>query len=586
MSWCKRFHQRRQEDERGAVLILVCISMVALLAAGAMGVDLGFSVVGSRTAQAMADTAALDLAKDVFPADLTSNPQTSLNQDLGGVLTDNGSDADMWVIPGLYQNGEWTVPTYGCHYTLPPAVPPCNAVMVAARQTVPQPFWGGFNALTGRNGGNVGTNCGVSPNPPGVCTPPTTPSCLTSGGCTKCPAPYNSCVTALPATSFSIGSYLASLDTQQSGVLNSILSGWTGAGAPSLDITAVGYEGLATTNVTLNQLITASGGLLSPTTVMSAALTPGEWASILKDAVENQTASLNCGQSPTPEQCNSQTALSDLSWGGGSSLKLCQLFSITDENGTYNCTNATIDYGALSTSLDVLQMLTTAAELTNGSSAINVSSALSLPVTSSSLTLDVIQPAVVAYGPAGTSATTAQVSADLSLVLPLGLGTLSIPMSAADGTATLSTLTCNSSNTMYTTRIQANTTTATASVTLGGSAVATLTIAGASNAYSSYTASVVPPTATTASASPPTNPTQLGTTDPTPSITSTTGLDAGLVSTLLGSTLLPGTVSSILSPVLQAAGLSLGGANIADLGYITPTGVQEAANCTSVVIQG
>ena len=59
----KRFVSGRRRDERGATLIFTAISLIALLGAGAMGVDVGFTVFGSRQAQAMADTAALDLAR-------------------------------------------------------------------------------------------------------------------------------------------------------------------------------------------------------------------------------------------------------------------------------------------------------------------------------------------------------------------------------------------------------------------------------------------------------------------------------------------------------------------------------------------
>lgn len=599
ISWFRDFERRHRRDERGAVLVLVGVSMIALLAAGAMGVDVGFSVVGSRTAQAMADTAALDLAKDINIADQYSTDQglqTYLNTELGDVLTDNGSDADMSVIAGLYFNGKWSEPVLGCRLTSPPSAHPCNAILVAAAQTVPQPFWGGFNTLTGSNGSSsgVGTSCGVSPNPAGVCTPPSPlPTCLTGGcsaptpnnGSNGCPAPFNSCVVWSPETSFSIGSFLASasFNTQQMAVLGDILG--TGGG----NITVVGYQGLATTYISLSQLITASGGLLSPSDVLTTALTPAQWLSIVSDAVGNQVASLSCGQSPTPEQCNAETAIGDLSWSGGTGIKLCSLFWFSDSSGTYNCnlSSDTIDYGALSASVDVLQMLTTAAELTNGSSAINVTSALSLPgVSTADLTLDVVQPAQVAYGPTGTTATTAQVSGDLTLTLSL-LGLvgeqLNIPVSAAEGTATLRTLECVTVNNPYLADINASTTTATAAVTLAGASVATLTITGASTSTLSYGASVVPPTSTTANANPATNPVQLGTANPSLNATDFSN-ETGLFASV--SSILDGTLLSVLGPVLTAAGVTLAGADVADLGYTTSTGTQEFANCNAVEVEG
>ncbi len=59
-----------------------------------------------------------------------------------------------------------------------------------------------------------------------------------------------------PEDGFSIGTYLASFDTQQTGVLNAILSTL----GTSANVTAAGYQGLANTYVTINQLITASAG--------------------------------------------------------------------------------------------------------------------------------------------------------------------------------------------------------------------------------------------------------------------------------------------------------------------------------------
>ena len=73
----RRFVWGRRRDERGATFIFTAISMVALLGAGAMGVDVGFSVYGSREAQAMADTGALDMARYINIADVQAQPATA-----------------------------------------------------------------------------------------------------------------------------------------------------------------------------------------------------------------------------------------------------------------------------------------------------------------------------------------------------------------------------------------------------------------------------------------------------------------------------------------------------------------------------
>jgi hypothetical protein len=184
------------------------------------------------------------------------------------------------------------------------------------------------------------------------------------------------------------------------------------------------------------------------------------------------------------------------------------------------------------------------------------------------LFLNVIQPAQIAYGPVGsytaaspcpassgtsTCAETAQVSADLQLTV-LGVGLVDIPLSAADGVATLSSLTC-ANDAMTNTMINASTTTATAAITLAGAAAATLTINGAPSTPESYDSSVVPPTASTASAG--TNPISLGA-----PVLSVSGLSVlSPVYTLLTSTL-PG----FYAPVMLAAGVSVGNADVADLG--------------------
>ncbi len=64
--------------------------MVALLGAGAMGVDLGFQVDTNQQAQAIADTAAIDMARYINIADGKSASGTSnayLAAKLAGVST-------------------------------------------------------------------------------------------------------------------------------------------------------------------------------------------------------------------------------------------------------------------------------------------------------------------------------------------------------------------------------------------------------------------------------------------------------------------------------------------------------------------
>ena len=363
----------RRHDERGATFVLTAICMVLLLSAGAFGVDLGFTVDGNRQAQAMADTAALDMARYINLADADAGgPSESATASwlttnkLPYVDTDNSSNTTLTVVPGEW-NGAWSSETE-CETGLPP-LPACNAVKVTATQKVPQIFGGGNASVT-----------------------------------------RTSVAAVTPESGFSIGSYLAGVSSSQSSVFNALLSDL----GTSANVTAVGFDGLANTDVTINQLITASGGLLTTSNVLTASLTATQWLSIWTDAVANQVAQLNCGSSPTPYPCNASTALSSLSFNASSSAQLCKMIVIDGSS----CTNGTLSSASLSASLNVLQVLTTEAELANGSSAVNIGTLGGIPgLLSSTLSFSAIQPPQYAYGPVGTTATTQQVTADLQLTI-------------------------------------------------------------------------------------------------------------------------------------------------------------------------
>jgi hypothetical protein len=114
---------------------------------------------------------------------------------------------------------------------------------------------------------------------------------------------------------------------------------------------------------------------------------------------------------------------------------------------------------------------------------------------------------------------------------------------------------------MSSTTIAGATNTASGNVTLAGIDIATVSITGYSGPSSSFaggTSGVVPPTASTAAAG--TNPIQVAPASPTPTFGGLSGSTNPSVSTALS------TVAGFLDPVLQAAGVSVGGASIADLG--------------------
>jgi len=508
--------------------------MILLLWGGAFGVDLGLTTVGNRQAQVMADTAALDMARYVNIVDTAATSALTsagyLNGKLANADTDNGSNATLSETPGVWLNSVFTPEngtvvvgkypeTVYCWNTHPTLPQPCNAIKVTATQTVPQIFAGGHSTVT-----------------------------------------RSSIASVEPQAGFSIGSYLAFVNSQpcsqqpsqqpcqQSSVLNALLSTLGGTATVSL----VGYQGLANTSVTINQLITASGGLLTPSNVLTTSLLGSQWQAIWSDAVANQVAQVNCSSTPTPLPCSAGTGLSALDANASTSASLCQMVQIN--NSTCSGNLSTLSTPELSASLNVLQMLTTEAEAANGTHAIDLGTSLGITgVSDATLTLTLGEIPQVAYGPVGTTASTAQLTADLQLNDGVA-GWINIPLSAAQGTATLATLTC-AYNSMTETYIQPTTTAVTGTISVAGIVVGSISVAGLNSTTASelgYGPTVVPPTATTAAND--SNPQAVGTTTPTLTTASL------VVGTLSGSVL-----NGVVGPILQAAGVSVGGAEVADL---------------------
>ena len=175
---------------------------------------------------------------------------------------------------------------------------------------------------------------------------------------------------------------------------------------------------------------------------MTTTLTASQWLCTWTGAVGSQAAQLSCGSPTTPLQCNADTALGTLNFGS-STAELCQLVSV---NGS-SCSNGTLSTAALATPLNVLQMLTTEAEVANGTNPIDLGVSLGITgVSDAKLTLGLISPPTVEFGPVNSVASTAQISADLQLTVAGAV--LDIPLNGPTGatgtgasaTATLKTL--------------------------------------------------------------------------------------------------------------------------------------------------
>jgi hypothetical protein len=260
-------------------------------------------------------------------------------------------------------------------------------------------------------------------------------------------------------------------------------------------------------------------------------------------------------------------------------VPLCDLLNVNTPGTQFNCSNSSISPQGLHASVNVLQMLTTEAELFNENGpAIDVTQQLSLPNSplgdfgTATLSLQAIQPVQVAYGPVGTTASTAQVTATLNVnlasVLGISIGTLSIPLSAASGTVALQALSCTN-NAMTSTILSATTNAVSAAVTLNGAQVAALNISGVSPAQTAtFTPSQLPPPTTN-------NPASVGTSSPQLTFSGLSGL--GLTNLFLNGQLSPTSVlAEAYGPVLQALGVQVAGAQLTD--YYTNCDAVELAS--------
>lgn len=325
-------HRAIHDDERGAVLPMLALMLVLLLAAAAFAVDLGMQRVVARDMQAVADVVALDMARlldgATTKAALEGSPAWSST--LAGSLArndDNLGDLDRHVVEAgrLDQTTGAFLPIGGTE------VP--NAVRVTVEGSV------GF-AFAPATGG---------PDRGGA-----TRSAIASAG---------------PSGCFRLGSFALGLDTASSPLLGPILN-------DALNITDVGYEGLADATVGLGDLA-AELGLGSPeelaaTDASLAALYLAS-ARVLQQQGDAATA----------------TVLTTIAAQVSSipTIALGQLLAL-GQSGTV----------ALDTQLNVLDLVSGSAFIANGTSAIAVPGlALALPgVTNLTVALRVIQKPVLA----------------------------------------------------------------------------------------------------------------------------------------------------------------------------------------------
>ena len=510
---------QQRYSERGAVLIVAVLCTTLLATACAFAVNIGRNVVVNRSLQSVADSGALDAARYLNVGGTCSAQASTITNAAQPVASDPTITPTVTAVPGTMSGT-----------TFEPDGSPCNAVETVASESLGNLFVRGNESLS------------------------------------------RTAVAALvPNAGIEIGTFLANLSTSQSTVLNTLLGNLSGHSTPStISITAVGYDGLASAGITIQQLISANSSVLTTSNILTTSFTDAQWATFISNAVTASTGSSNSWL----------TGLATTLGGTihTTSANLCQLVTLSSCGGS-------ISVGDLSATINVLQTLQAEAELAENGSAIALNTLINLGTLTSvlnplisiqagspSISISAIQKPVVAYGPVGTTATNSQVTATVNIPtelavagIPLVSLPIVIPIGVAQGTATLSSIECTD-DALTQAQIGVVTTTASNSITVNGAAVTSLKANGA-NQTNTYAASVVPPTATTIANG--TNPVSAGSYG-IGTVSFGSGLLAGLTTVTAAVLndvfgLLFGSLNTLLGPALQTLGISLAGADVADL---------------------
>lgn len=345
--------------QKGAISILAAGALGVSIAVAALALDLGHVFWVKRDLQKAADLASLSALTDLSQATaIAQNIALANNFDYNHAATSNS----LTVATGIY---DWSARAF----TAGGAATELNSVQVTAGTTVPYFFL---------------------------------------------PASRRVEATAIAARNaiagFSLGSFLARLNSADSTLLNGVLGGLLG-GAVNLDL--VSYQGLAAASVTLAGL-QAALGLSTVDEVLDANPTLAGLldASITALNSKGDAASLNAVSILGALQAVVSPALS---------LRVGDLLKVDTSN----------PQAAGNAEVNLLQMVLLGAELANSSNFINLPLAVSVPgVANVNLALAVISPPSIAIGPARrdgsgawvTQAHAAQVRLRLNLTL---LGTVS-----------------------------------------------------------------------------------------------------------------------------------------------------------------
>jgi len=263
-----RSHRR---DEGGSALPLVALIMVTLMICSALTVDLGMLAATNRKLQGVADLAAIaasgPLTGDACNRQRTATKPKTLIEEVKAAAEMNAAKNGF---PGVAPK-TLVVEVGVLHYESNGAPrfqvthssitgPDCmvSSVPAAVRVTVGDYTKYAFGPLIGMEGKYTERSAVAGRNKATVDV--ANPTLTRATG------------------AFMIGSSVATLDSTNSAILTSVLNGMVcrGVGGCSFSTNLVGYQGLASANVTLGQLAQTRSGLVSVRELLDTDLTIGE----------------------------------------------------------------------------------------------------------------------------------------------------------------------------------------------------------------------------------------------------------------------------------------------------------------------
>jgi uncharacterized membrane protein len=393
--------QRRMQrkDERGAMIVLAAVGLVVSMIFAGLAVDVGFIAQKARQDQKVADLVALDAVR-MLPGTLDQTAAGSVTMAAKASATRNSF---AYGTTGYSLLVEWGPAKTGPFTSLPANLAAATAVQITATS----PHKNAFPFISG---------------PPSVVR--------------------KAVATKKDIAGFTLGSSLVNIDSTSSALLNPIVGKMLGG---TVNLSLVSWQGLAAGKVTLAALQTQLAAMGFSVGSMSQLLDADLTLAQLYQATANALAAKGDAADANIFNILKVQALSV------TTIKLSKL--ITVEQGA--------ESSAANADLDLLQLVTGSATVANGSNLVTVPGlTIAVPgVTSTKIALKVLEGPKTYIGTAGAGPhlTTGQIALTITPTLSLDVlsllrvtGDLPVELHAAGATGTLKSVSCPSKNIVVT----------------------------------------------------------------------------------------------------------------------------------------